>query len=144
MMYLISHRGNINGKIEESENRPDYIDDAIRLGYDVEIDIWVKNDILYLGHDEPQYEIPLEWLFHRKKKLWVHCKNVDAMEYIYDTDLNYFWHDVDTMTLTSKGYIWAYPGKQPIKYSIAVMPELFNDDVSHCYGVCSDYIQNYK
>jgi len=144
MMYLISHRGNTNGKIEEWENHPQYIDDTIRLGYDVEVDIWVKNGILYLGHDEPQYEIPLEWLFHRKKKLWVHCKNVDAMEYIYDTDLNYFWHDVDTMTLTSKGYIWAYPGKQPIKYSIAVMPELFNDDVSHCYGVCSDYIQNYK
>jgi len=31
-MILISHRGNINGRIEEAENRPDYIDDTIRLG----------------------------------------------------------------------------------------------------------------
>jgi hypothetical protein len=150
MIHLISHRGNINGRIEEAENRPDYIDDAIRLGYDVEIDIWVKNDILYLGHDNPQYEIPLEWLFHRKGRLWVHCKNVDAMEYVYDTDLNYFWHDTDTMTLTSKGYIWAYPGKQPIHNSIAVMPELkymltgVEEDLSGCSGICSDYIQKYK
>jgi len=148
MIHLISHRGNINGRIEEAENRPDYIDDAIRLGYDVEIDIWVKNDILYLGHDVPQYEIPLEWLLHRKGRLWVHCKNVDAMEYIYDTDLNYFWHDTDTMTLTSKGYIWAYPGRQPIRKSIAVMPELkymftgVEEDLSVCSGICSDYIQN--
>jgi hypothetical protein len=95
-------------------------------------------------------EIPLEWLFHRKKKLWVHCKNVDAMEYIYDTDLKFFWHNTDTMTLTSKGYIWAYPVKQPIRGSIAVMPELkyrlngIEEDLSVCFGICSDYIQNWK
>ena len=150
MIHLISHRGNINGRINEAENRPEYIDDAIRLGYDVEIDIWVKNDILYLGHDIPQYEIPLEWLFHRKGRLWVHCKNVDAVEYVYDTDLNHFWHDTDTMTLTSKGYIWVYPGRQPIRKSIAVMPELkymltgVEEDLSVCSGICSDYIQKYK
>jgi hypothetical protein len=40
--------------------------------------------------------------------------------------------------------IWAYPGKQPIERSIAVMPEIFNDNVSTCIGVCSDYIENYK
>ena len=36
------------------------------------------------------------------------------------------------------------PGKQPINRSIAVMPELFNDNVDSCLGICSDYIQNYK
>jgi len=143
-MILISHRGNLNGKIESMENNPSSIDYAISNGFDVEIDIWVKSGILYLGHDEPQYEIPLEWLLHRKGKLWVHCKNADAIEYIYDTDLNYFWHDTDTMTLTSKCYIWTYPGKQPVRKSIAVMPELYKDDISECLGVCSDYIQNYK
>lgn len=150
MKYLISHRGNLNGRIEESENRPDYIDNAIQLAYDVEIDIWVKKDVLYLGHDEPQYEIDLDWLFSRKERLWVHCKNIEAMEHLYNTNLNYFWHDADTMTLTSKGHIWAYPGKQPIKNSIAVMPEIkrkltgLQEDLSVCSGVCSDYIQNYK
>jgi len=37
----------------------------------------------------------------------------------------------------------AYPGKQPIKDSIAVMPELYNDDLSLCIGICSDYISKY-
>ena len=46
--------------------------------------------------------------------------------------------------MTSKGYLWAYPGKQPIKRSIAVMPEINNDDISECIGVCSDVIQKYK
>jgi len=47
---LISHRGNIDGKTL-LENQPSYIDDAIDLGYDVEIDIWYIGDKLYLGHD---------------------------------------------------------------------------------------------
>ena len=57
---------------------------------------------------------------------------------------NYFWHQEDTVTLTSRGHIWVYPGKQPIKNSIAVMPELFNDDTQYCLGICSDYIEKYK
>jgi hypothetical protein len=40
-MILISHRGNINGRIEGLENTPNYIQDAIKLGYDVEIDLWI-------------------------------------------------------------------------------------------------------
>ena len=38
-MILISHRGNLDGKELSFENRPDYIDKAIRHGFDVEIDI---------------------------------------------------------------------------------------------------------
>ena len=77
-MVLISHRGNINGKIEEYENYPPYIDSALKQGYDVEIDVWFVNDEWWLGHDEPQYKISTEWLEERQDKLWMHCKNVDA------------------------------------------------------------------
>ena len=35
-MKLISHRGNINGKIEKFENNPNYIDAAIEQDYDVD------------------------------------------------------------------------------------------------------------
>ena len=57
---------------------------------------------------------------------------------------NYFWHQEDTATLTSTNIIWAYPGKQPIIGSIAVMPEINSDEISQCRGICSDYIQRYK
>jgi hypothetical protein len=148
-MIYISHRGNINGRIEEAENKPDYIDDALRLGYDVEIDVWYVDGNWWLGHDEPQYPIELEWIDRRSDRLWVHCKNVEAVEYFYENEsdckeINWFWHGEDTLTLTSYGYIWAYPGKQPIKKSIAVMPEIHNDNISYCSGICSDYIQKYK
>lgn len=143
-MILISHRGNINGKIEEAENRPDYIDDTIKMGYDVEIDMWWVDGRTYLGHDEPQYEVDDNWLNKRIDRLWIHCKNIELLNWIRSTSLHYFWHENDTITLTSKNYIWAYPGKQPIIGSIAVMPEIYNDNISQCLGVCSDYIQNYK
>ena len=143
-MILISHRGNIDGKIPENENNPNYIDDALSLGYDVEIDLWFIDGKTYLGHDEPQYEIDDDWLGERIDKIWVHCKNIESLNWIRSTNLHYFWHETDTVTLTSKNYIWAYPGKQPIVGSIAVMPELENDNVLLCIGICSDYIKRYK
>ena len=59
-------------------------------------------------------------------------------------NLHYFFHDEDDCTITSKGDLWVYPGKQPVKNSIAVMPEWHRDDVSLCKGICSDNIINFK
>ena len=143
-MILISHRGNIDGRIPEYENNPNYIEAALNLGYDVEIDLWFIDGKTYLGHDEPQYEIDDDWLGERIDKIWVHCKNIESLNWIRSTNLHYFWHETDTVTLTSKNYVWAYPGKQPIVGSIAVMPELENDNVLLCKGICSDYIKRYK
>ena len=145
-MILISHRGNLNGPNPQRENSIQYIQEALDEGFDVEIDMWSKNGVFYLGHDEPQDEVTLDWLNERKDKLWIHCKNIDILVYFNTLNqlFNYFWHEEDTLTLTSLGSIWAYPGKQPIKNSIAVMPEIYNDKLSSCIGICSDYIQNHK
>lgn len=144
-MILISHRGNIDGKFESWENEPTYIDLAISKGYDVEIDVWYINNMFFLGHDNPIYGIDAKWLLDRSKKLWLHCKNLEAINYLQKNyDLNYFWHENDTVALTSFNHIWAFPGKQPIKNSIAVMPEINDEDVSQCAGICSDYIEKYK
>ena len=149
-MKFISHRGNIAKPIPSLENHPSYIQKALDLEYDVEIDVWVEDwGVLFLGHDEPQYAITLDWLKERSKKLWIHCKNISSIEWFNTTkDFNYFWHQKDTVTLTSKNYIWAYPGMQPISNSIAVMPEINNEFIDEregrgCIGVCSDYIKKY-
>jgi hypothetical protein len=145
-MILISHRGNIDGKYPEQENNPKYIDEAIQLGYDVEIDIWYVDGKLLLGHDNPQYEVDFQWFRDRISKLWVHCKNIESLVYFKDCgyNINYFWHQEDDIALTSLGYIWAYPGRSTIKSRIAVLPELHNEDVTDCFGVCSDYIKIYE
>jgi hypothetical protein len=143
-MIYISHRGNLKGRDSASENQPEYIDEAINAGFDVEIDMWWVDGRIYLGHDEPQYEVDDIWLSHRADKLWVHCKNVELLNWIRSTTLHYFWHEEDTLTLTSKQYMWVYPGKQPIIGSIAVMPELYNDKINKCMGICSDFVEDYK
>jgi hypothetical protein len=147
-MILISHRGNLTGSQPELENRPSYIQQALEYGFNVEIDVWFIDGKFKLGHDEPQYDFPFELFENYSSKLWIHCKNIDALvalnEFPSQHLLNYFWHQEDDITLTSKGYIWAYPGKQPIKNSIAVMPELNKDDLTQAIGICSDYIENYK
>lgn len=145
-MKLISHRGNINGP-SEFENQPQYIDKAIQSGFEVEIDLWVSEaGILYLGHDAPVYKIPISFIVDRRNHLWIHCKNINALTFLYRLRprLNYFWHQTDTAVVTSHGYIWAYPSPNPIPFSICILPELYNTSASKCVGICSDFIKNYE
>jgi hypothetical protein len=146
-MIWISHRGNLLGPNIEFENSPEYIDNSISKNFDVEIDIWVVNGEFFLGHDNPKHKINLDWIINRKNKLWIHCKNIEGIIFMNENnhfDLNYFWHQNDLVTLTSKNYLWAYPGNQPIKNSISVLPEIYSDNISYSLGVCSDYISKYK
>jgi hypothetical protein len=145
-MILISHRGNLSGKNELFENDPDYIDSAISQGYNVEIDVWKIDDMFFLGHDNPTYQVDIKWFIDRIEKLWIHCKNIDALLFFKNSssEYNFFWHQTDVVTLTSLNYVWVFPGYQPISNSIAVLPELYNENIENCFGVCSDYIENYK
>ena len=143
-MIIIAHRGLIVGPNKGLENTPHQIDMAIDMQLAVEIDLWCLDRKYYLGHDEPQYEIDLDWLFKRENSLWIHCKNIEALLKMKKSSLHYFWHENDTVTLTSKGFIWAYPGKQPIKNSIAVLPEIHDDPVEECFGICTDYAIRYR
>lgn len=135
------------GSNKEKENHPDYLLEAIALGFDVEVDIWfcyncsLSNGMFYLGHDEPQY--PIDNLFIEKIKphAWFHCKNLDALNRISEfDDINYFWHQNDDFTLTSKGYIWTFPGKKISNKSILLTKNINDIELKNCAGVCSDHI----
>ncbi len=148
-MRLISNRGNTNGVNQDLENTQIYIQEAINKGYDVKVDLWVMNGKLYLGSNEPTTPLDIDWLERAASKLWLHCRDTEVISKLVDLDprganLHYFWHENDTLTLTSRCYMWVSPGKQPVKGGIAVSPELNDDNVNTCYGVCSDYIERYK
>ena len=125
-MKIIAHRANINGPSSKNENQISSIKDCLDLGYDVELDIRSLEGKLYLGHDKPQLIISIEELRMIKNKVWVHCKNLQALSFFsqIDEEFNYFWHEEDSYTLTSQGYIWAYPGKELSPECICVMPEI--------------------
>ncbi len=121
-MILISHRGNLLGPNLNLENSPEYISDAIKSGYDVEVDFWVIDNLLYFGHDEPQYKIEKFFIDSYVKNLWLHCKNINALNYILDKPKYYqgFWHENDKYTLTTNNYIWTYPNMPTTNRNIIV------------------------
>ena len=80
-MKIISHRANLNGCDSKNENRILQIKKCIKLGFDVEIDIRVFENQLYLGHDNPQELISIELLYEIREFCWIHCKNLEALSY---------------------------------------------------------------
>jgi hypothetical protein len=144
-MLKIAHRGNTNGP-SPRENHPFYIEEAISRGFDVEVDVWVVDKNLWLGHDKPQYMTSKTFLDRYKNKLWIHCKNLAALEYFVKlkTEYKHFWHENDDHTLTSNGLIWTYPGKPATDQSILVIKDLvLPADYMNAFGICSDYVSMY-
>lgn len=148
-MKIISHRGNIRGPVSDKENRPSYIDCAIGNGYDVEIDIRLIDNQIWLGHDEPQYKVDHIWLYKRKEYLWIHCKNVQIAYYLkeFKNDLKYFCHQSDSFTLTSTGHLWVHDLSGPIN-NLSIIPLIDKKSIDsnskfwnelQVHGICTDY-----
>lgn len=144
-MILISHRGNLEGRNENLENHPKYIEVAYSAGFYVEIDLWVVENKLFLGHDEPQFLIDSKFIDN--KFYYVHCKNEDALSYLNNSNLNcdYFWHENDYYTMTSKNKIWSHFKSKILPNSICVIKDDLDslNDYSNCFGICSDFVAKY-
>lgn len=144
-MIYISHRGNLIGSDIKLENTIYGIEKCLTMNLDIEIDVWLKDNNLYLGHDYPKNKISIDIL--KNKKIWCHAKNIDALLYLSQyNDIHYFWHENDTYTITSKQIIWAYPGMPINSRSICVKPELHHYsgyELSTALGICSDNILYY-
>jgi len=144
--FLISHRGNTSGPNSNTENTKEAIGYAISMGYDCELDVWKKDGNFYLGHDSPKEKVDISFFLDYYSSLWIHCKNIEALYSLATVELlNCFFHDKDDCTLTTKGYLWTYPGNVLTFKSICVLPEWGRDtgDISIACGVCSDYIERY-
>jgi hypothetical protein len=146
-MIYISHRGNIYGKNVKTENTEQQIINCINLHFLVEIDLWYMNNSFFLGHDAPLNKISTKFLLDNKRSLWCHAKNEMALFELMNYNLHCFWHEEDKYTITSKGFIWAYPNSLLHKNTIAVLPEISKysiENLLQSFGICSDNIQYYK
>jgi len=141
-MILISHRGNLNGRIINEENNPDYILNALNKGFDVEVDVRYYNNNFYLGHDKPEYLVNPEFL--KNKSIWCHAKDPISMKKLQELKSIFFWHKNDDYTLTSNGYFWTNIGVKLLSNSICVLPELSNYKKILAAGICSDFIEKYR
>jgi hypothetical protein len=173
MTVLIAHRGNTNGGGGPYENKPSYIKEALQAGYHVEIDCVMIGEKFYLGHDEPQYEVDLDFL--AIARLVVHCKNLDLLLALRNinkqrvlTMIEFFYHSEDYATMTSTGRVWIHPRALPmvcdlyrqrqenntvgyinLGNAVAVLPEQvedpsFDELAPLFFGICTDNVNNYK
>jgi hypothetical protein len=145
-MKIISHRGNLEGPDLLTENSPSQIEKCLELGFDCEIDLRILNGELFLGHDSAQYSISIEWLLSKSQMLWIHCKDSHSLSFLKKRDpkFNFFWHENDRHTITSRGIFWNFPGGAITDDSIAVLPENWWDldlhgAITRSLGICTDF-----
>ena len=147
-MKFISHRGNIHGPQPDEENTFDYIDEAIALGYDVEVDLRWKNGQFYLGHDFAQEpSVSLEWIYDRQHFLWLHCKDIDCFS-IAPKAWRKFCHISDPAVVVTPDFLWIHDLSMELNWK-CIIPLLTKEDIDNfdlertrsgdCYGICTDY-----
>jgi hypothetical protein len=162
-MIIIAHRGNVDGANPSLENDPRYIQAALDQGFNVEIDFWafytnLNGWSLYLGHDEPKYCINSSSFILNNDRLYIHCKNIKALEYCYNNywglanwNSSYFFHNTDDATITSNSKFWTYP-RATIPLTRNSIPVIYNrndmiwneEEIKGCYGICTDDANYYN
>lgn len=148
-MIFIAHRGCIDGPNHSIENNPSAVERAISLGFNVEIDVWHFDDMgWFIGHDGPTYKVDFDFL--DRPQLFLHCKNGSALSRFISNrcvSADFFWHQNDCFTLTSKSYIWTFPGKPLFKKSIALLlhgATYSKEQLKVASGICADNILEIK
>jgi hypothetical protein len=144
-MMLISHRGNLVGPDPLRDNQVDAVEQVISKGFLCEVDVHYVDGYFWLGHDAPCSRVPLTFL--QRPSIIAHAKDGQTLVALLQEKVHTFWHDKDPYTLTSNGYVWAFPGYEQAGM-ISVLPErsgFTKEDLAHkgCIGVCSDNIQEY-
>lgn len=145
-MILIAHRGNTNGPNQIFENDPNYIRAAIDAGYSVEVDVWVNDRGLWLGHDRVGHYIK-DVSFFLDERIWCHAKNDRALDALLKIGAHCFWHESDQRTITSKGWVWTHPNSDIIDHMSVQMEADLSDPSKinpNAKAVCSDYVSRLR
>lgn len=142
-MKYISHRGNLCGPDPIRENTFDYITTALNDDFDVEVDVRFVKGGIHLGHDSAGELVDIEFL--KNPCLWIHAKTIETLyELLRYEQINCFFHYQDQCTLTSKGYIWTYPGWTITPLSIEIKHDFPNRVDTSAFGLCSNSIAKYR
>lgn len=139
----ILHRGLANGPNPVLENQESLLKKRLEEGWEVEVDVWSLDGVLWLGHDRPTTRLEDRGLLSHPGA-WVHLKNLEAAAELQGS-AHTFVHDTDPAVYTSKGFLWCYPGNvvENHKQSVIVMPERAGFRfplLGKVSAVCSDHL----
>ena len=100
-MYFISIGGNLTGRNEELEYKPEYVQNALDLGFFVIVDVYVdiEKSMVYLAG---KYETNLKFL--RNSKIICRAMNLLTLNALLNANCHVYY-DTDIPTITSYGLI---------------------------------------
>lgn len=141
---IVSHRGNLTGPDIKYENTIGQVMYALSFGFFVEIDVWKLEgeDFFRMGHDKPRLgeAIPLNFL--EDEKLFCHCKNEEAYQFLKNNDkVKAFQHE-DEPLVHIKNFKWLHSSNnsKPDNSIKVILGEINEIESLKCYtGICTDY-----
>jgi hypothetical protein len=145
VVRILAHRANYDGP-GSGENSRDALDACVSLGFEVELDIWARGEVLWVGHDDPLW--PCDPAHLRSIPVLAHAKNIEAAAALAASNVPFFCLDGDDFGMCSTGEIWTNYGAPAVASSIVCSPELVGADEPitaflarhrHVAGVCTDH-----
>jgi len=139
-MKVYAHRANQNGSNINLENTKIATWNCFNKGYNVELDIRLKDGKLYLGHDEPKDEIVREFL--EDSRILAHAKTWQTFEYLLRyKQIHSFFQSLDDVSITSQGYrIWHQnSGKCRDFGNKDIVVDLDWSTTCEAYGIITNY-----
>lgn len=102
-MYLISLRGNTTGEDSTKENKPYNVTEILKTGLHCWVDVWWRDELFYLGKDEPKY--PVKPTFLNMFSLWCNAKDFTTYLRLIDIKAPHPFMYRDSPTLSYGGDI---------------------------------------
>jgi hypothetical protein len=136
---IISHLGNINGRQPEKENTLPYIQQALKEGWHVCVDVVFRNGGFLLPHENGQHVAPPALL--SKQRVWCRAFDPETIDALCNINTHCFLVSRDFISLTSSQFLWTLPPHALTDRSIAVYPELADADWLANFepaGLCSN------
>ncbi len=121
---VISHLGNIEGRQPERENRLAYVQQALKLGWHVCVDVVYKSGGFILPHDNGFDTVPAALL--SKQRVWCRAYTAETLDALCGINAHCFFMTQDFLSLTTAQFIWTMPPHPLSGRSIAAFPELTN------------------
>lgn len=140
---LIAHLGNLDGRDEEQENTPAYIQSALKQGYAVCCEVVYVHGAFVLPTKAGCKPLPSSLLSNQE--VWFRANDAATIDALCGVNAHVIPGGAQ-IALTSVHYLWCMPGADLTPRSIAVYPEHANPgwlEAGEPAGLCSNEISRY-
>lgn len=136
---IIAHLGNIDGRQPKRENTLTYLNEALKAGWHICVDVVFRNGGFCLPNERGMTPAPPA--FFSKQRVWCRTRDADTLDALCNVGAHAFFASTDPMTLTSSQFVWTLPPANLSPRAIACFPELTDADWLERFepaGICTN------